>query len=247
MTKNPNALLLNVSPGFRGLDRPLLKYLATQTSIARWDYCQTQDEPISLNVAQVLLHDYLKAREQPVHLIGHSTAGLVALLYARAYPERVRSLTLLSVGAQPAIDWQAHYYMHLKLLACSRDMILGQMAYTLFGYQPQAMMCGLVNLLKQDLAYSPSPHSLLNGYKMDAASVPVPLLVSRGEEDVIVDERAFLGWKPWLKPSDRLWQCPGGRYFFHYAHPELMGRQIVRFWRSLGSGLSSLDTLSLPA
>jgi|GEM_PF-2838428 len=72
--------------------------------------------PTSLDAALVLLHDYLKEGDRPLHLLGHSTGGLLGLLYAHRYPERVRSLTLLSVGVHPAIDWQAHYYIQRQML-----------------------------------------------------------------------------------------------------------------------------------
>ena len=95
MSKLPDVVWLNTSPSFQCFDRPLLRYLSTQVTIAQWKYVQSQDDASLLNVAVLLLHDYLKSNAQPVHLIGHSTGGLLGLLYARQYPERVRSLTLM--------------------------------------------------------------------------------------------------------------------------------------------------------
>jgi len=63
-------------------------------------------------------------RNRPVHLVGHSTGG-ARLLYARRYPETVKSLTLLGVGTYSAVDWQAHYYVHRQVL--SRQEILTAM------------------------------------------------------------------------------------------------------------------------
>lgn len=104
MSQLPEALWLNVSPALEKLDRPLLKHLSQHLSIAQWQYCQTPDEPMSLEIALVLLHDYLKHHDRPIHLLGHGTGGLLGLLYTRQHPERVRSLTLLSVGVYPAVD-----------------------------------------------------------------------------------------------------------------------------------------------
>jgi pimeloyl-ACP methyl ester carboxylesterase len=140
MSRSPDALWVNVSPALRRFDRPLLNVLSRQVAIAEWQYYQTADEPTSLEVALVLLHDYVQkcvseASEQefqPLHLLGHGTGGLLAWLYARRYPERVRSLTLLSVGAYPAVDWQAHYYAQLQFLPCCREALLTQMVYTLY-------------------------------------------------------------------------------------------------------------------
>ncbi|MBD2545128.1 MULTISPECIES: alpha/beta fold hydrolase [Planktothricoides] len=128
MSLSPDALWINVSPALEKFNRPLLKQLSAQTAIAKWEYSQTPDEPTSLEIAVDLLHDYLKDRQQPIHLLGHSTSGLLGLMYARRYPEKVRSrsvadatsLTLLSVGVHPAVDWQAHYYAQLQVLPCSR-------------------------------------------------------------------------------------------------------------------------------
>lgn len=98
MNNLPDVLWLNANPGFQRFDRPLTRYLSHQITIGQWQYCQTPDEPSCLEIALTLLHDYLKSRSRPLHLIGHSTGGLLGLLYARKHPERVKSLTLLAVG-----------------------------------------------------------------------------------------------------------------------------------------------------
>ena len=49
-------------------------------------------------MAVELLHDFLTWRVRPLHLISHSTSGLVGLMYARRYPHKVSSLGLLAVG-----------------------------------------------------------------------------------------------------------------------------------------------------
>ena len=111
-----------------------MRYLSKQKPIAYWEYGQTLDEASSLDIALTLLHVYLKSRPQPVDIIGHGTGGLLGLLYARKYTQRVRSLTLLGVGSAPSIDWQAHYYQMRKLLPYSQDVVLGQMVQMMFGY-----------------------------------------------------------------------------------------------------------------
>ncbi|MDX2229559.1 MAG: alpha/beta hydrolase [Leptolyngbyaceae cyanobacterium bins.349] len=230
MSQVPEAIWLNVSPAVQGFDRPLLKKLAQHCSVAQWEFCQSLDEPLSLEVALVLLHDYLKHHDQPVHLLGHSTGGLLALLYARKYPERVRSLSLLAVGVHPAVDWQAHYYAQLQLLPCSREMLLTQTVYTLFGYQSAPVTRELRHLLERDLKHSLSPHTLYHRVSFFPAGVPVPLLVCGSQTDSIVDPTQIEGWQTWLKDCDRLWLCPDGRYFFHYFQPQDVSQQIVNFW-----------------
>uniref|UniRef100_A0A832H5I0 Alpha/beta hydrolase n=1 Tax=Oscillatoriales cyanobacterium SpSt-402 TaxID=2282168 RepID=A0A832H5I0_9CYAN len=247
MSRLPDALWLNVSSALQGLDRPLLKSLSHHFSIAQWQYCQTQDEALSLEIALVLLHDYLKQHPCPIHLLGHSTGGLLALLYARRYPERVRSLTLLSVGVQPAVDWQAHYYAQLQLLPYSREMLLTQMVFSLFGYQSPPITREFRHLLERDLRGSLSPHTLYQRVSFFPGGVMVPLLICGSKTDMVIDSNLLQGWQPWLKDSDRLWICPDGRYFFHFFHPQLVSEQITQFWSdqcSLNSPNANLEAIS---
>jgi pimeloyl-ACP methyl ester carboxylesterase len=202
--------------------------------IAEWQYCQTADEPTSLTVALDLLHSYVKQYDRPLNLLGHSTGGLLALLYARRHPERVRSLILLSVGVYPAVDWQAHYYAQLSLLRCSRQMVLAQTVSNLFGSQSYSMTRKFVEILEQDLSNSLSPHSLYQRVKISPSPVSVPLLVCGSQDDVVIDPNLLQGWQPWLKEGDRLWQCPSGGYFFHYFHPQQVSEKIQDFWNCLG-------------
>jgi len=236
MSNSPEILCLNASPHLQAFDRPLLQFLAKQQSVAQWEYQQTPDEPCSLDVALVLLHDYLKHRGHSTHLIGHGVSGLLALLYAQRHPERVRSLTLLSVGVNPAINWQSHYYTQRRLLPCDQQTILRQMVYGLLGCSPKDITETLMKLLEQDLYQSLSPHSLVRSTNLLPISVGVPLLVCGSVDDVIIDPNQLRGWQQHLHHSaSRLWVCPGGRYFFHYFYPQQVGEQIVQFWNSISS------------
>lgn len=228
----PDALWLNVSPSFERFDHRLLKHLACYGEMAHWAYRQTPDEPSSLDIAVTLLHDYLKGLNRPVHLLGHGTGGLVGLLYARQNPHRVKSLTLLAVGVNPTVDWQAHYYTQLERLPCRRR-VLAQMVYSLFGHTSRPLVSGWANLLEQDLMHTVSPHSLLNRVNLCPSSVEVPLLVCGGEEDTIVNPTQIRGWQPWLKGGDRAILCPG-RHFFHVTSTQLVARQILNFWGTTG-------------
>jgi pimeloyl-ACP methyl ester carboxylesterase len=239
MSPQPDVLWINASPSFQRFDRFLIRYLSHQISIAQWEYLQNPDEPSSLDIALVLLHDYLKSCQQPIHLIGHSTGGLLGLLYARQHPERVKSLTLLAVGVHPAIDWQAHYYAMYQLLPCSRRMILAKMVENLFGFQQKDSTHALIRLLEQDLNSSPSPHSLYRQVSIPSGGVSVPLMVCGSRDDLIVDPTALQGWKAWMKEGDLIWECPGGHHFFHYYHPQLVGRQILQFWHQAGKSVTN--------
>jgi pimeloyl-ACP methyl ester carboxylesterase len=235
MSHSPEILCLNASPHLQVFDRPLLQFLAKQQPVAQWEYQQTPDEPCSLDIALVLLQYYLKHRGHPIHLIGHGVSGLLALLYAQRHPERVRSLTLLSVGVYPAVDWQAHYYAQRQLLPCSCQVLLTRMVDMLFGYTSQSMVKGLVNVLKQDLDNSLSPHSLVKCMSLAPIQVTVPLLVCGSVDDAVVDAHQLCSWREYFSEEaiSQLWVCPGGRYFFHYFYSQQVGEQILNFWRSL--------------
>lgn len=65
MSHSLDALWLDASPSLRRFHQPLLQYLSQNVKIACWEYCQSLDEASNLDVAVVLLHDYLKQRDLP--------------------------------------------------------------------------------------------------------------------------------------------------------------------------------------
>jgi len=168
-----------------------------------------------------------------VHLIGHSIGGWLGLLYAHRYQERVKSLTLLAVAPEQAMDWQERYYTLLQGFPCSRETILMHMVYYLFGYQSQAKIPKLIQILEQDLLLSPSPHNLLHPINIPAVKISVPLLVCGSSDDIVVDPYQLHEWKSLLNEGDRLWECPQGRHFFHYFYPLLVCEQILNFYHTL--------------
>lgn len=231
----PQVLWLNTSLSLQRFDQPLLRYLSQSITTLQWEYHQTQDEPCCFNTALNLLHDHLKGCDYPVHLAGHGTGGLLALLYARQYPEFIQSLSLLSVGVHPAVDWQAHYYVHRQLLSCSRDTILTQMVTHLFGQQKQFAVSKLQRLLQHDLDYALSPHTLFRRVSVPSGNVAVPLMVCGGEDDIVIDPNQLQGWHDYFKSSDQLWVCPEGSHFFHCFQPEVVGRQLLEFWATVSA------------
>jgi pimeloyl-ACP methyl ester carboxylesterase len=233
MSDIPDALCINASQSLSRFNHPLLKQLSKAQSIARWDYTQSLDEPCSLEGALTLLHAYLGRCDRPLHVFGHGVSGLIGLLYARRYPERVRSLTLLSVGVHPAVTWQTHYYVHRHLLNCSQSFVLAQVVTNLFGCQSKSMTQRLMSVLEQDLDTSPSPHSLYHRPTIAPGGTSVPLFICRGEYDVVIDPNAFYQWQSHLKVGDRLWECADGRHFFHYTHPDIVAEQTLNFWQSV--------------
>jgi pimeloyl-ACP methyl ester carboxylesterase len=234
MSTDSEVLWLNLSHSLQCFDRPLFNYLAEHLPVTRWEYQPPQDGASSFERALLLLHDQIQSQAQPLHLVGHGRSGLLGLLYAQRYPEQVRSLTLLSVGADPAMDWQAHYYAYRLNLTWSRAKILQQLVCDLFGTAPAVTVKTVADLLVQDLDQSLSPHNLFRQITLPPIRVSVPLLVCGSVDDSVVQASALQDWQQQFgEAGSRLWVCPGGRYFFHYFYPEQTGDQLLGFWRSL--------------
>jgi hypothetical protein len=51
-------------------------------------------------------------------------------------------------------------------------------------------------------------------------------------------------WLNWLKPEDKLWECPEGYHFFHYFYPQQVGEQILSFWERNHPHLVEASALS---
>jgi len=233
ISNSATPLWINANPSFKHFENRIVRYISKHLPIAYWEYHQELDEASSMNVALTLLHDYLKSKSEPIDLIGHGTGGLLGLLYARKYSHRVKSLTLLGVGAAPAIDWQAHYYQMRKLLPCSQDIVLGRMVRMMFGYQSNSNVAKLVEILKQDLHKAPTTQSLYQLDRVESGGVSMPMMVCGSENDGICDRSNLQGWSDYLKGDDILWTSPEGYHFFHYFFPECTGRKVIKFWQNV--------------
>lgn len=245
MSSSPAVLWLSANPSFDRFAQPLLHHVARIATISSWQYEQNPDEASSLDVALGLLHDYVRHCDRPLHLVGHSTGGLLGWLYARQYPENVQSLALLGVGVYPGVDWQAHYYALQALLPCSREVLLAQMVRMLFGKQNHYTTKALISVLEKDITTSPSPHSLYQRPSITPGGVNMPFLVCGSQNDAIADLAALKGWHDWLKPEDSLWTCAQGYHFFHYFYPRLVGDRLLRFWGQWGLNLNLQQLLEL--
>lgn len=233
MVHTPEGLWLSVNPHLQSLNQYLCHQLNLQTEVQNWAYTHSEDQPCCIETALISLHEHIQQYAQPIHLLGHGLSGALGLLYARLYPSRVKSLTLLSVGANPAVSWHAHYYALRKFLPCSRETLLVQMALMLLGTQDIAKATSLAALLKHVLDTELTPHSLADYSGFSPGGIEPPLLVCRGSFDAIIDPQAHQQWRQWLKPSDRLWSCPEGRHFFHYEYPQYCSQVILGFWQQL--------------
>ncbi|MDZ8185826.1 MAG: alpha/beta hydrolase [Nostoc sp. ChiSLP02] len=244
MSDSFDVLWLSASSVLLRFDRPLVQYLSKYKRIAHWEYLQSKDEACSIDEAANLISEFLECYNRPVHLAGHGMAGAIALSFARRFPEKVRSLTLLAVASQPANTWHAHYYFQRQLFSISREQILASSVRSLFGNQPLQTTKKLVAALDKDLEQSPSPHSLFKLVYLPKGGVSMPLMICGSKTDPIVNSTALYDWMNWLKPEDDLWECPKGYHFFHYFYPQLVGDQMLNFWERHNSHLLEASALS---
>lgn len=228
-----DALWLTLNPSLKRLDQCLISQLASRVKIARWEYLQELDEACCMEMAIAVLHEYLQQQEQPLHLLGHGINGVLGLIYAHRYPQNVRSLTLLSVSASLDITWHSHYYAMRELLPCSREMLLAHLVRMMFGQMCPPGTKAMATLLEQELDGGFAPHSLVNMTKVATGEVEVPIMVCYGRDDVVVDPNSRQQWKNSLKPTDRFWECPVGRHFFHFEARERVASQIYTYWHDL--------------
>lgn len=226
-----DVLWLNASPILKRFDKPLLQYLSEYTRVAQWEYHQTKDEASSIDKAVTLLDEFLESYPDSVHLAGHGMSGAIALTFARRFPKKVRSLTLLAVAAQPANTWHAHYYFQRQLFSISREQVLANSVRSLFGTQPPHTTKKLIAALDKDLEQSPSQHSLFKLVHLPKGGVSMPMMICGSQNDPVVDPNALNDWLNWFKPEDNIWEYPKGYHFFHYFYPQQVGEQIVSFWQ----------------
>lgn len=61
MSQLIEAVWIDTNPSFKRFNSKIVNYLSQKKAIAYWEYHQNQDEATSLEVALVLLQDYLKS------------------------------------------------------------------------------------------------------------------------------------------------------------------------------------------
>lgn len=225
-----NLLWVSASPNLKYFDLPLLQALSRSHVVARWEYQQTSDEASSLEEAVNLLVDYIKRCDRPMHLAGHGLSGAIAMLAADRVPECVKTLNLFGVAPQPALTWQAHYYLQRLTIPCTQNRVLAQLCRSLFGSKTPHSIPTLVKLLARDLSTSPSPHSLFHIAKINPVQPKVPLLVCNGASDFVISPEVADLWQDMAKPGDRLINIPEGQHFFHYHFSEQIAQEITHFW-----------------
>jgi pimeloyl-ACP methyl ester carboxylesterase len=228
-------LWVSASPSLKYFHRRLLNSLSKIVEIEFWEYYQTLDEGSSIDGAIELLQEYLSQLDAPIHLIGHGIGGVIALGYARKYPPKVTSLTLLSVAVQPGNNWHSYYYTQLQSFPCDRNYMLRSVAIDLFPGICSTHIQDLADRLERDLVEAPSSHSL---FRLDIApesGVEMPLMICGSQDDPVITSPALYGWNSHFKTGDKIWRSTTGGHFFHHFHSELVSGRIQQFWQKLES------------
>ena len=244
-TDLPKFLWVSASPSLKYFHRRLLNSLAQVFDLEFWEYYQTLDEGSSIDDAIALLHEYLANLDTPTHLIGHGIGGVIALGYARMYPDQVASLTLLSVAVQPAIDWHSYYYTRCRSLPASRECIVRSIASSLFPDACSMHIRDLIGRLERDLVEAPSNNSLFRLAILDEGGVTMPLMICGSQDDPVISAQALQSWHNYLKPVDKIWQSSTGGHFFHHFNVELVSDRIQQFWQHFNPELKSDRLVSM--
>ncbi len=244
MSIHGDVIWVSGSPSLRCLSTPLIQELIKYTNISGWEYIQSMDEPASMDVAVELLHSYLKTKELPIHLLGHGIGGTIALMLARKYPHFVKSLTLLSVAAQPAKTWHVNYYQQREIYTLSKAEALLNTLHNIFRDKYPCCLKNLIDNFYRDLDNLPLMHSLLKIESLPIEKVSMPLMICGGQIDMILGYPDLYEWKKLLKPNDILWKCHQGGHFFHYFYPEIVSQQIFHFWESQQFDIVAKEVIS---
>jgi pimeloyl-ACP methyl ester carboxylesterase len=256
-------LHLCLSQNLRRFDVPLLQRLARHQVVATWEYQQSPDEGSDLALVLCALDHYLQHIDQPIHLIGHGLAGMVAWLYASRYPAKISSVVLLSVGRDLSYSWHSHYYS---------DYYQAFLDAVNYGDAPNEMFAGCPHCVSDDASITQTekirPQVLqrlafrLFGYRdrqilqwlgqLLAQDLDQCFQIHSLKERIVTatpqlpmpvlvcgaaDDPIFNAagrWQRHLQQRDRQWISQHGGHFFHYTQAALVSQRIEDFWRGVG-------------
>ncbi|MEK7990670.1 MAG: alpha/beta hydrolase [Thiotrichaceae bacterium] len=154
------------------------------------------------------IYEFTQALDLPaVHLVGHSLGGAVAMQFALNYPQKVRTLTLVSSAPAEGMAYLKPNFPHLRLTESSdfhhimQTLNLNRMSLqkTLSRMMPsiEPHEDGFVTLL--DDAAHMSPEAIVGFYDAlttwsvqdELGNLNLPVLVLWGSQDTIVEKAAL--------------------------------------------------------
>lgn len=157
----------------------------------------------------------------PVHLVGWSNGGAVALRMIEQQPERVATLTLLAaVGAQENEGTGSYAFEHFKYKAGKTLMVYGAHLYPHFGLLgPMGERCAFLRFFddtdQRDL-----------GPLMER--IDTPTMVIHGRHDFLIPDRAAIDHHRRM-PTARLVMLDA-MHFIPFLHPGLAAQYLNPFF-----------------
>ena len=228
--KTGKILWIDLQPSLYCLFKRTAQTLDQHFEVKRWSFEHDLDESCDVDIVHSLLRQTIEDSSTQVHLIGHGISGTIAYLYAQKYPERILSVSVLSVDTHSTNQWTSHYQSMRSQLPCSRYHILSHLSSLLVDSSSEQIgnivMRLLARCLDNDFVYG----SIIKSQKIENINkANVPILVINGEKDFVVDKQSHDRWKNILKPGDCYQQISDGRHFFPFTEWRKTSKMIESF------------------
>lgn len=195
---------------------------------------------------------------EPMHVVGHSFGGAVALSLARTRPELVRSLTLYEPVCMSLLDRDGPYFHVMRLIAdgieaCVKQGDLpeatrtfidywgGPGSYDAYDHEARQRLHRLVPKVPLDFAALSSGPASPDWY----AAIPVPTLLMVGRSSLeSVRSIAKALWA--VMPRSDLVELPGD-HLLPMRNPAVVNREIARFLETFSDLFAaSIDQMPRP-
>ena len=172
---------------------------------------------------------------EKVHLVGHSTGGVIAQLFAVTYPARVRTLALGGTWLAPDRRFRDQFAfrkeMLVKLGGDAYRMLSDLLAYP----SPEATSAAGKEMSVQERAVIAARIDALLAYDGSAIAprIAQPVLVLAADDDYIVPvyhSRAVAA----AIPGAKFKRCHGGGHFFPKTRAADYNKALADFWAEAG-------------
>ena len=223
-------LWVDLQPSLYCLNKRVAQYLSRKRQVKRWSFQHDLDESCNEETVYDLLCETLQNDDNKYHIIGHGLSGTLACKFAQKYPQKLKSLTLLSVDTHTSNHWSSHYLKIRSQLPCSRTQVLSHLSSLLFHQSNARAAAAFPCLLAKCLDSEYIQGSVISQYTRDELIIPsIPVLIINGQHDFVVDENSRHRWVKKLKPGDCYQSINKGRHFFQFSHSQSTVQRINAF------------------
>ena len=228
--KTNKILWIDLQPSLYCLFKRTAQNLDHHFEVKRWSFEHDLDESCDVDIVHSLLRQTIESSSTQVHLVGHGISGTIAHLYAQKNPERISSVSMLSVDTHSTNQWTNHYHSMRSQLPCSRFHILSHLSSLLVDRSSEQIRNIVTRLLARCLDNDFVYGSIIKSQKIENINkANVPILVINGEKDFVVDKQSHDRWKNILKPGDCYQQISDGRHFFPFTEWRKTSKMIESF------------------